>query len=324
MNTKSFKNVVTAVVSVVVIAGSLYGVTHARDILDWAALRGYTPPTQVAQLADQTTMTDLARKVFYVNKPDIQDKASFKGSCSQAEQTIVLGCYVENGGIYLLNVGDPRLEGVMQVTAAHEVLHAHYDRLSADERAKVDRMTAEFFAGLKNERVKKVVENYRKKDASIVPNELHSILGSEVRNLSPELDAYYARYFKDRNAVVAFSEKYEQTFVDLESQVVAYDTQLAELRTQIDTNQQRLKDSEAQIDVQKQQLDALLAANRTEQYNAGVSGFNALVNQHNVVIRQTQGLIEQYNRTVELRNSLATTEAQLVEAIDANSLPKQQ
>lgn len=324
MITKSSKSLASIIVSVGVIAGSVYGVLHARDILDWAILRNYNPPAQVVQLADQTTMTDTARRVFYVNKPDIQDKANFKGSCSQAEQTIVLGCYVENKGIYLLGVDDPRLQGVVQVTAAHEVLHAHYDRLSGDERAKVDRMTAEYFAGLNNDRVKKVVENYRKKDASIVPNELHSILGSEVRNLSPELEAYYGKYFKDRNAVVAFSEKYEQTFVDLESQVEAYDAQLADLRVSIDSNQQKLKDSEVRIDAEKRRLDGLLASNRTEEYNASVAGFNGLVNQHNAVIRQTQSLIEQYNRTVEVRNSLATTEAQLVEAIDANSLPKQQ
>lgn len=76
MITKSSKSLASIIVSVGVIAGSIYGVLHARDILDWAILRNYNPPAQVVQLADQTTMTDTARRVFYVNKPDIQDKAS--------------------------------------------------------------------------------------------------------------------------------------------------------------------------------------------------------------------------------------------------------
>jgi hypothetical protein len=323
MNMK-IRNIFTVLLSLSVITGSIYGITHVRDILDWAALRNYAPPARVVELANQTTMKPETRRIFYVNRPEIQDKQHFKTSCSQAEQTIVLGCFVSNKGIFLLNVEDPRLNGVVQVTAAHEVLHAHYDRLNGNERQRVDRMTSEFFASLKNDRIKKVVENYRKKDASIVPNELHSILATEVRDLSPDLEAYYSRYFTDRKALVTFSEKYEQTFVDLENQVLNYDQQLATLKKSIESNQQRLEGSEEQIDAEKRTLDGLLAAGRTEEYNGRVAGFNALVNQHNALIRQTQGLVEEYNNIVELRNALATTEAQLVEAIDANSLPQQQ
>ncbi len=312
------------VIAVVLIAALATGIYKSRDILDFIALRNYQAPAQVAQLADQTTMADHTRKVFYVNHPEIQEKQQFKTSCTQAEQTIVLGCFISNDGIYLLQVEDQRLEGVLQVTAAHEVLHAMYDRLNAKDRQRIDGLTQQYFSTTTDERIKKTVENYRKKDASIVPNELHSILGTEVRDLPPDLEAYYARYFKDRKAIVAFSEKYEQTFVSLENQVNAYDQELRDIKATIDVNQGKLKASEDRIDSEKNRLDQLIAQKNVEEYNQSVSSFNALVNSHNALIRETQGLVERYNKIVEDRNALATTEAQLVQAIDANSIPKQQ
>ncbi len=321
---KNYSRITSVVLSLAVLGGSIYAVANARDILDWIALRNYTPSQQLVTLADQTTMNAQTRKVFYINHPEILDKQQFRISCTQSEQTIVLGCYVSNDGIYLLKVGDPRLEGILQVTAAHEVLHAFYDRLSSKERAEVDRMTTEFFATLDNDRIKKTVDNYKKKDPSIVPNELHSILASEVRELTPELEQYYARYFDQRQAIVAYSEKYEQTFINLENQVKTLDARLEVLKATIESNQSQLQASERDIDVQKRQLDALLSANRIEEYNANVPEFNALVNAHNALINRTQSKVEEFNKIVEERNNLATTEAELVEAIDANSIPKTQ
>lgn len=314
----------TGLLSIVTLAVSIYGILNQRDILDWFALRSYDPPSRIVVLADETTMNDHARKVFYVNKPALQDKPTFRSSCTSTEQSIVLGCFVESKGIFLLDVEDPRLSGVVQVTAAHEVLHAFYERLSTKERKKVDTMTTDFFTSVTDVRLKKTIEDYRAKDPSIVPSELHSILASEVQNLSPELESYYGRYFKDRKAIVAFSEKYEQTFIDLENQVKDYDNQLNNLKKSIDDNQAEIVISEAKIDSEKKSLDSKLSSGRTEAYNQSVPGFNSLVNNHNALIRRTKALIEQYNQLVERRNALATTEQELVGAIDASSLPKQQ
>lgn len=317
-------NIFIGTLSIFVVGASIYAAVNARDVLDWYTLRNYTPTPRIVELADQTTMNDQARRVFYVNKPSLQDKVSFRDSCISTEQSIILGCFIETKGIYLLDVQEERLNGVMQVTSAHEVLHAFYERLSKKDRANVDRMTSEFFATLKNDRIKKTVENYRKKDSNIVPNELHSILGTEVRDLSPELEAYYARYFKDRKVVVGFSEKYEQTFIDLNNQVAQYDTQLKDLKARIDANQQQLQSAVGTIDSEKKRLDNLLARGQTEEYNSNVPGFNTRVNSYNSLIRSTKSLIDQYNDLVDKRNAITTTEQALVEAIDANSLPKQQ
>ena len=105
-----------------------------QDIYDWYRLRGYQAPSQVAKLATETTMNSDSRRLFYVYRPQLNDRVAFNQNCTHDEQTIVLGCYVSNVGIYLFDIHDPRLEGVEQVTAAHELLHAAYDRLNKKKK----------------------------------------------------------------------------------------------------------------------------------------------------------------------------------------------
>lgn len=314
--------IVTVVVSLAVLAGSIYGITHRQQILDYLALRNYTPSQRIVQLADETTMQDETRRVFYINHPELNNKTQFRQNCPATEQSIVLGCYIENNGIYLLDVTDDRLSGVIQVTAAHEVLHAEYDRLSRAERANVDKMTADFFTQISNERVKRTIEQYRSKDPSIVPGELHSILGTEIRNLSPELEAYYSKYFSDRAKIVSYSEGYEQTFVNLSDQVEDYDRQLQSLKETIESSRVEIQGQSSEIELKKSRLDSLLGNGETEEYNASVPAFNSEVNSYNQLLQRTKSSIAEYNDIVERRNSIATTEQELVEAINSNIVPQ--
>lgn len=315
---------ITVVVSLIVMAASIYGITHRQEILDYLALRNYTPSQRVVQVANDTTMRDETRRVFYVNHPELNDKTQFRQNCPSTVHSIVLGCYVENRGIFLLDVTDQRLNGVIQVTAAHEVLHAEYDRLSSAERENVDKMTAAFFSQLSNERIKSTIERYRSKDASTVPGELHSILGTEVRELSPELEAYYSQYFSDRSKIVSYSEGYEQTFVDLSSQVEKYDTQLDSLKETIESNRVEIQGQGNDIERQKKHLDDLLSSGQTEEYNSSVESFNTAVNNYNRLLQITKSLIAEYNELVESRNNIATTEQELAEAINSNTVPQEQ
>ena len=314
------KKLSSVVFSLVLMSAVAFGFFHTRDILDWVALQGYNPPAEIDKLATDTTMLSGSRKVFYVNKPKIEDKQNFSNSCPDHEQTIVLGCYINNQGIYLLNVTDTRLNGVVQVTAAHELLHAEYDRLKPGERAKVDKMTADFFATLTDERIKSNIENYRKNDPSVVPNELHSILGTEVRNLSPELENYYKKYFSNRATIVGFSEKYESTFTDIENQVKELDVQLKQMKTELDAKDAELKKLGNDIESQRNYMNGLLSSKKIDQYNSQVETFNALVNKYNSLVKSRQAQANQYNKMVDQYNNLATTESNLIQSLQADNV----
>ncbi len=320
---KQPSRIFAGIVSLVVIAGSLYGFTHRQQILDALALRNYTPSDRIVALANDTTMQDATRRVFYVNHPELNTKEQFRNNCPSGDESIVLGCYIQHKGIYLQDVTDERLSGVIQVTAAHETLHAQYDRLSSSERARVDALTSSFFAGLDDDRIKKTIEQYRSKDPSVVPNELHSILATEVRDLSPELEQYYSQYFKNRKQIVEYSEKYEQTFVSLTSQVEDFDAQLTKLKQTIESNQIEIEGQNKEVELQKNRLDSLLNSNRVEEYNDAVPEYNATVNSYNALISKTRTQISDYNDLVEKRNEIATTEKELVESINSNVIPQE-
>src|SRR6185295_11567695 len=102
-------------------------------------------------------MTPDTRRLFYVYHPVLEDKQAFNSHCTDSEKTIVLGCYISRTGIYLYDVTDSRLNGVEQVTAAHETLHAAYERLSSSERKRVDGLTAQAFAQVTDQRIKDTI-----------------------------------------------------------------------------------------------------------------------------------------------------------------------
>lgn len=295
---------------------ALWAWLNRLAIYDWVRLRGYTPPTVIAQLATDTTMKDSARNLFYVQHPAIEDKSTFNEHCGQGEQTIVLGCYVPKQGIYLFDVTDPRLEGIEQVTAAHEMLHAAYERLAADEKERINRLLTAVYEGLNNPRITKTIDQYRTAGADVA-NELHSILATEVRVLTPELESYYSRYFTSRLAVVGFSEQYEQAFLDIENQVAAYDQQLEGLKKQVEANEIELTAQAAAIEAERDRLDQLLSSGQIAAYNEAVPKFNRQVRTYNALVAQTKDLIDQYNQLLEKRNALALEEQELFKAIDS-------
>lgn len=293
-------------------------------VYDWWRLRDYTPSAEVVALADKTTMNDSSRRLFYVYHPSLDDRATFNTHCTNSEQTIVLGCYIQHQGIYLYDVKDERLNGVVEVTAAHEMLHAAYDRLSGSERTKVDSLTAQVATSLTDERLKSTIESYRSKDPSVVPNELHSILATEVRDLPAELETYYARYFGNRKAIVDLADTYKQAFTERENQVKSIDGQLATLKQQIEDLNQSLEQQQADLKARLDDMQRKKRSGDTDGYNAAVPTYNQLVVSYNAAVNRQKQLVSQYNSLVEQRNSLATEENELIEALDSRATIQEQ
>ncbi len=289
-------------------------------IYDAIRLADYTPSERIVEIAEKASMDAETKRLFYVYYPTLQDKENFRNSCPTGEVSIVLGCYISGDRIYLQDVTDERLSGVLEVTAAHEVLHAAYERLSSDERNRVNQQLTEAYKDVDNARIQKNVKEYEDNGADVV-NELHSILATEVRDLPDELETYYAQYFVDRSKIVDLSDQYEGAFNELKDQVASYDAQLAELRVRIDSYEQSLATKEAELNAQRARLNQLLANEQTEEYNAAVPRFNALVNAYNGEIAQVRVLINEFNRIVSERNNIATEQGELIEAIDSRREP---
>lgn len=308
-------------VSVLLLLATAGVVVFQRDIRDYLALRGYTPPAEVARLADDTTMLDDSRRLFYVTHPKLADPDEFNEHCRENEHTIVLGCYVpKDTAIYLLDIEDERLNGVKEVTAAHEFLHIAYERLSGRERTRINKLLEKAYEELDNTRVLETIEMYRKQDPSVVNNEMHSILGTEVRKLPTDLEMYYKRYFADRSRIVAFSERYEQAFTERRNAVRSYDAQLEALKTKISNLSTQLESTDRELKSDRDRMNSLKANGKTSEYNSMVPEYNKKVVSYNADIDRLQDMVKEYNSIVQTRNAVAAEEAELVDAIDSRDV----
>lgn len=208
-NTKSTLQIILSIF-LLIVAGWIF--VNRQYLVDEITISRFTPSSQVAALIDRTTMTTQGQRYFLASRPALLDASEFNQSCpANGEESIVLGCYA-GGRIYLFDINDERLDGVREVTAAHEMLHAAYDRIGSDEKERVNALLKKEIAGISDERIVKLFDMYKKNEPSQLMNEAHSILATEATELSPDLESYYQTYFTDRKKVVEYSQQYESVF----------------------------------------------------------------------------------------------------------------
>lgn len=314
---------INGVLSLVIVAAGWWSIVHRQDIIDWWRLRNYTPSQQIAQIADQTTMTQRSRDMFYVSDPKIEDRDAFNNDCNTAtEQGKVLGCY-RTQSIYLFNVTDPRLAGVLQVTAAHETLHAIYDRLDVATRNHVNSLVSAQEALLKNDQhLQDLIALYNKTEPGELDNELHSIFATEYASLTPELEDYYKQYFTNRAQVVSFQKAYNAEFDASKARIESYRKQLDTIKAQIDANTADLAKRNADLNTRNNQLDAMRQSDPAE-YNRQAVQYNELVREYNQIARATQALVDQYNAIVAKVKSEVALQDDLNHSLDSKYQPVQ-
>jgi hypothetical protein len=294
-------------------------------VRDSVQLARYTPSPEVAALARQANMSEDGRRAFYLTTPTIEATKVGLKKCDKhsTEKTVILGCYVsEKGikGIFIQKVTDKRLAGTMQVTAAHEMLHAVYhNHLSENERKEIGAELVRVFDGLNNPRLKKLIQIYRDRNSDQVNSELHSFLGTEVPNLSPKLEQHYAKYFVDRATVVAMAQKNEQTFAQIVNKAELIDRQLKSMKGDLDQREQSVKEQGSSIEQQRRQLERI---GNPEEYNNRLTGFNQQVNAYNGQIKVLKQQINSYNRLVNSYNMLSSEEKSLNESLRTGGSPQ--
>ncbi|MBI5906873.1 hypothetical protein HY857_02355 [Candidatus Saccharibacteria bacterium] len=321
---KAVKRLSTFTLSLLILAVPIAIYAQRQAIFDWARLRNYNPPAAIAQLASDDTMTSKARHMFYVNHTSLVAKAAdFRKSCPVSEQTIVLGCYqpIQNG-IYIYDVADTRLNGVHEVTAAHEMLHAAYDRLSSKDKNYVNGLLQSYYDTQTDQRITDTVNAYKKSEPNDVVNEMHSVFGTEIADLPAPLENYYNQYFSNRAAVVSFSASYEGEFTNRLAKITSYDQQLAAMKQSIDSQEADLKNLLNQIESDRARLDRLKSSGDFAAYNAAVPGFNTEITAYNSGVTRLKNDIDSFNELVQTRNSLAAELRSLDSAIDTRLTPQ--
>ncbi len=301
---------VVGLLVVLLMAGSILFILFLErfTLYDDIKLLNYRPSTQISRLASLDTMTNYARTIFYINNPQLLSQSLFAKQCPNVDvkQMAVLGCYHGNeGGIYLLSVTDPKLYGLEQVTAAHEMLHGIYSRLSTSARNNLDVMLENYYLhGLTNPRIKQEIALYKKTEPGAVFNEMNSTFGTECPVLPADLNAYYKQFFTNRQVVVSFDERYQGVLSSRQTLITNYDNQLKTLNSQITKLENTVTTEKYNLNKLYINLQQMQTTN-SYSYNQQVPGYNQQVYVINNQIRQLQSLINQYNQIVIVRNKVA-------------------
>lgn len=214
-------------------------VTHRDRVSDQFAVWNFTPDATIRSYADRSTMTDEGRFLFYASHPSVSTGTTFDKACAAHQEGVgILGCYIPaDRTIHLFDVTDKRLDGLEEVVAAHEMLHAVWDRMSqADREAIEPLLEAEVAKRADDTTLSETLAFYATAEPGERANELHSILGTEYSDLSPELEAHYAQYFSDRGAITAMHDTSNAVFVDQAKQITDLVAQLDALEASINTD----------------------------------------------------------------------------------------
>jgi hypothetical protein len=218
---------------------AVLAITHRQQLVDQWTVWNFEPSSVIQGYVDRSTMTDHGEFLFYASQPVVTDGERFNTVCENNEEgSGVLGCYTSTDKVItLFDITDPQLDGMEEVVAAHEMLHAAWDRMGADERARLTvLLEAEATALSGDADFTARMDIYARTEPRQRVNELHSIVGTEIADLSPELEQYYSQYFDGRASVVALNTSSSAVFKKIEEQTAALVAEIDQLKLDIEAD----------------------------------------------------------------------------------------
>lgn len=308
---------------VAVLGIAVLGVYLLPRVTDSIEASRFMPTERMASVNDRLALTQRGTDLLYASEPAIEPADTFNSNCHSTERTVaMLGCYYQRK-IYLFDVSNPELDGAIDVTAAHEMLHAAYERLNYFERLYVNRLiTAEYDTIKDQKEIKQLMEYYREAEPGADLNELHSIIGTTVETIDPKLESYYRQYFADRSAVVALNTKYNAVFRRV-------DNEAADLTAKIKSAEPILQDAVDSYESDREQLEtdihsfnARAASGEFTSQASFNTARNALVARTNALNATREDInrrVEEYNGYVAALNALSVRVGELNKSINGVS-----
>ena len=216
-----------------------FALMHRQEIRDHFTALGFDPAPRITEIKRELGLTPAGERVFLATQPTIDGSQHFNEQCSEvdhSEHGHVLGCFTADR-IHLFGVTDERVQGIVEVTAAHELLHATYSRMGEGDRAALAPKLRAVYEDLAEDdpRLRERMQVYEHLPDAAFANELHSVLGTEARDLPDWLERHYAQWFDDRDALVDTFEAYHSVFVDLQQQAENLESEMTTLRRDIET-----------------------------------------------------------------------------------------
>jgi len=324
---KKLKIIISALICSIVICFAVLIFVYRQFVVDQLTIWQFKPATGVVALVERAGMNDYGKFLYLASEPQLDQASEFNTACDRIENTTsILGCY-SNYKIYLYNVTDAQLDGIREVTAAHETLHVAYLRLSDNERTNVNKLLEAEYVKLENDsNFKSLMEFYDRTEPGQRDNELHSVIGTEISDISPELELYYKKYFSDRQKVVSLDEQYSSVFEDLTAKATELATQLNSLAKTITSDIEKYNSDASTLNSDivlfNQRADAG-TFNSMSQFYSERSVLAARITTLNTLRDSVVANKSSYNSLLIEYNSISSQSKKLYDSIDSTlvSLP---
>ena len=316
------RGLVSLLVFALVAAGAYF---YGPIAVDAVRASSFHPNADITSVDSRIGLTARGQQIFYATAPVIEDRDAFNADCQSVERTAaILGCYVRDQ-VYLYNIQGSELDGALEVTAAHEMLHAAYARLNIFEQAHVNDMVNAEYAKIKdNPDIKQEMQYYAQAEPGEEVNELHSIIGTTIKDLPADLEQYYTRYFTNRAAIVAMNAKYTAVFDEVNQQASA-------LQDKITTEAAAIKQASTQYNADLTQLNSDIESFNERATSGGFTSQYAFTVAHEALSARIQEMkdrqialnqqIDAYNADVAEYNKLAVRAKQLNQSINGVEAP---
>ena len=281
---RSHKSLLFAVINLcIIVCVVVAAILNRQYIIDKYNAWEFKPSPEIAQIANDVGLNENGRFYYFASRPELDFAKEFNGECRSREQgNAILGCY-KNQRIYIYNVNDERLNGLKEVTAAHEMLHAAYERLPESDKKAVNTLLEKEYSKNSDAEFSKRMDYYKRNQPGEEYNELHSIIGTEFADISPQLEDYYKRYFNNRSQVVALHSKYSDKFKELKQGS-------ASLRKELENLSISINNASLKYNKDISNLNSEINAFNSRAKNGDFSSQEDFLNERSYLIKSTRKL----------------------------------
>ena len=287
-------------------------------IYDFFRGKTYQPSSEMVAIRDSLNLTERGRFLFDASQPALNNEEDFNYNCqSDDEESAILGCYTEKN-IYVYNITEERLKGIRELTTAHELLHAVYERMSVGERDAIRADLEKIY--LNNlEALKEEIDVY---DSEEQLEEIYVRVGTEIKDLTADLEEHFGTIFQDQDAVVDFYNSYIGVFKQLDNELDRLQAEMEDLNTKIDEGTDEYQRRAGQLDADIISFNSCAEVagcfETEEKFNAKRNQLIAEQNALNALYDEIDGMINRYNELVEQYNNNAIESNNLQNIINSH------
>ena len=277
----------------------------------------------MVKIRDSLDLTSEGEFIFNASQPALSERDEFNQNCRPTDaETAILWCYVREN-IYVYNIEDEQLKGIKELTAAHELLHAVYARMSDEKKNNLESVLRQVYKDNK-EILEDDLKIYSSSERS---EELYVRAGTEVKTLPDVLEKHYAKYFTNQDKVVSYYDSYIAVFRRLKAELKALEAEMSELNTKIDNMTTEYKNRVVQYEADVDQFNTCADTPGcfTSQWEFDTRR-NVLVNEQialDALYDEISNLIAEYNKKVEVYNSDVIETNRLTDKMNSNVKPKE-